>query len=182
MAEEGRGDTADSPLNPNKIDLFNIGLVMLSAIVLQDCYYIYNRNQFSINSERFASYKEQLHEGSRYSPILINWVESFLVLHPDLRKTPNHYYKVLEKFEDNILGLQDFEKESLSHIEDSPQVVNYLEKVSPNTKETKFLSLARKTKAKETGKEGSPVEPSSEYQPMKVTRKLFSEEAKLPTP
>lgn len=36
-------------LNPNKIDLFNIGLIMLSAITLKDCYFLYNRNKFSSN-------------------------------------------------------------------------------------------------------------------------------------
>ena len=44
--------------NPNKVDLFNIGLVLLSTVMLKDCYYIYSRISFDLNHNKLAKLVE----------------------------------------------------------------------------------------------------------------------------
>lgn len=41
----------------NKADLFNIGLVLLSAALLKDCYALYNRTTFSLNHAKLQAYR-----------------------------------------------------------------------------------------------------------------------------
>ena len=41
----------------NRVDLFCIGLVLLSAALLKDCYALYNRTYFSINLAKLQAYK-----------------------------------------------------------------------------------------------------------------------------
>lgn len=80
----------------NKVDLYNIGLVLLSAALLKDCYALYNRTSFSINLAKLQSYKEELEECT--SGPLRSFVLHFLAPSPAQRKLPSHYYALFSPY------------------------------------------------------------------------------------
>ena len=64
--------------NPNKVDLFNIGLVLLSTVMLKDCYYIYSRISFDLNQDKLTKLIEEMkkmHENVRYSSVLMAFIQ-----------------------------------------------------------------------------------------------------------
>jgi hypothetical protein len=40
----------------SRADSFCIGLVLLSVLLLKDCYYLFNRTIFSLNRDKFSAY------------------------------------------------------------------------------------------------------------------------------
>lgn len=80
----------------NKVDLYNIGLVLLSAALLKDCYALYNRTSFSFNLAKLQSYKEELEECT--SGPLRSFVLHFLAPSPGQRKLPSHYYALFSPY------------------------------------------------------------------------------------
>lgn len=65
-------------LNLSKIDLFNIGLVLLSTVMLKDCYYIYSRISFNLNQDKLSKLIEEMkkmHEDVRYSSMLMAFIQ-----------------------------------------------------------------------------------------------------------
>lgn len=80
----------------NKVDLYNIGLVLLSAALLKDCYALYNRTSFSINHAKLQAYREELEECT--SGPMRSFINHFLALSPAQRKLPSHYYALFSPF------------------------------------------------------------------------------------
>lgn len=77
------------------VDLFNIGLILLSATLLKDCYFLYNRTTFSINHDKLAQYKEELSAALSISKSLRNLVTQFLIIDPKSRGRPSQYLSLL---------------------------------------------------------------------------------------
>ncbi len=84
-------------LDQCSVDLFNIGLILLSTALLKDCYFLYNRNTFAINQDKFMQYKEELNsiDPLKYSKSLRNLIIQFLSFDPKARGRPSHYLSLL---------------------------------------------------------------------------------------
>jgi hypothetical protein len=56
---EGEGEEVGGQVNQNKVDLFNIGLILLSTALLKDWYFLYSRTTtFALNLDKLDQYKE----------------------------------------------------------------------------------------------------------------------------
>jgi hypothetical protein len=80
---------SEQHLDQNKIDTFNIGLVLLAAMTFKDWYEVYDRGEFAINRRTLDSHIEIISCEGKYSPALCNWVTSMLFIDPFHRKTPH---------------------------------------------------------------------------------------------
>lgn len=77
------------------MDLFNIGLSLLSATLLKDCYFLYNRITFAINHDKLTQYKEELSTASSISESLRNLIMQFLTIDAKTRGKPSLYLSLL---------------------------------------------------------------------------------------
>lgn len=97
------------------MDLFNIGLVLLSSALLKDCYYLYPRSAFELSEARLQEYKEEL-EGVgalKYRKTLRTFIMHFLALDPQARGLPSYYLSLLRRHEAQIMRLEDFHPDAL---------------------------------------------------------------------
>jgi hypothetical protein len=151
--------------NGSKIDLFNIGLVLLSTVMLRDCYYLYDRALLELNQEKLANLLEEMkhiHTGKTYSSNLLNYIQEFLILDSDKRKTPQYFFQLLNPYEREIENLEPFlmkpdcgtEKmgvDKMKTLDETPildgigviQPLSFQSAKSTNSPERKYLKLAR---------------------------------------
>jgi len=73
--------------------------------MLKDCYYIYSRISFDLNQDKLAKLIEEMrkmHENMRYSSMLMTFIQEFLIISPERRKTAQFFYNQLRHYEKEI--------------------------------------------------------------------------------
>lgn len=85
-------------IDQSKIDTFSIGLILMSMILLNHNFFLYDHSSKSINKKDLDLLKQQLIHQSIYDRNLNNLIYSMLEINPKKRNSPKYYFNLFLKY------------------------------------------------------------------------------------